>query len=1353
MKHILLSILILNIYSLIACDYTLHLHDTFGDGWNGNSVSLSVNGTVILDEVTFNTGADADFSFSANPGDLITITYNASGNFPSENEITIVSDDLGITLFSDGMEGSPSGGSVTVGEDCGIAPPDNDEPCGATYLPMNEDCSSSVSSLNGATSTNMTAPSCGNYNNSEDVWFETTVGESGVLGLSASSPTLNIAVYTGGSCDSLTEIMCYTGGYFVSDVAPGTPVWLRVWDNEESGGFNICVFEEPTLYMDTVTYTTQELIEEVLVTGCLEAYNVEYDGLSSAVGYFRGGMEAFGMSSGLVLATGNIFKLTGQSTDGENLEHETNNNDVENDLSQISEQNEGSSDMHDEAILEFDFVPSSDTTEFNFVFASKEYPTFEHSQFNDVFAFFVSGPGINGFYTDDAINVALVPGTNIPITITTINGNDNSEYFGAYTAGNPIPHFDVGGYTQSITAVMTGLTPCETYHIKFCIADAEDHAYPSYVFFEAGSFSSGGDVSMNSISNVGSASDIYEGCQNYYVFNRIDTTAEAMQDTVFVNLEVGGTATAGVDYTDVPDSLFILPNELSDTLYYTALFDDFQEGPEYIVFSLLNGCLCSQTSIQDTIWIKDNFHIDGQIDDDLLICEGEEIQINTQVNPDIDPILLEYVWNTGTPPETGTSITVSPTVSTTYEVTVTNICQNQEILTTPLTVVPTVAASFSLSTDTICKGEPVSITFTGAATQYAEYTWNDDDAYPSLLNTQGPHVTSWSSNGLKTILLNVNDRGCVDNASANIYVKEFSDLSLSTTQTDVSCFGQCDGSGTVLASSPNVPFTYHWENGQSMQTASGLCVGTYRVTVTDGYGCKDTSHISVGAPTEMTFNITTDSASCYGFSDGAIFVDINNGTPPYSFAWSNGANSQNNLNVLANNYTVTITDNNGCSKTSDDITVYQPNEIALSVYGTYPLNNQEWICKTQFDTLIASVTGGIDSYTYEWSTSESSSSIVVQPQETTNYWVQVTDSKGCKSKQKDITVNVYDDITIDTYLSSQSICKGEGIDVNIEAIGGNGQYIYSTEGVNGGVAVSNSFTIYPVQSQDLIITVTDNCGSPNAEEVIPIEVNPNPVITFSSDLQSGCEPLSVTFNETTETPISTYFWNFTNNKGFSSVSTVAKPVQVFEKSGSYDVSLAVTSDKGCSSSLKKPAYITVFDNPIAEFKADDENKSVVDRVVSFDNYSEKSFSYLWMFGDGDTSSQVNPVHEYPNFVQTYEVSLIAFSSEGCLDTLTQIINIADEPTLYSPTAFSPDGDGLNEIFTIKGNGIKEEDFSLVVYDRWGMILFETTNVKEGWNGKSTDGNFVSPGVYYWVLKYRDSNDIPREKNGVINLIR
>lgn len=132
---------------------------------------------------------------------------------------------------------------------------------------------------------------------------------------------------------------------------------------------------------------------------------------------------------------------------------------------------------------------------------------------------------------------------------------------------------------------------------------------------------------------------------------------------------------------------------------------------------------------------------------------------------------------------------------------------------------------------------------------------------------------------------------------------------------------------------------------------------------------------------------------------------------------------------------------------------------------------------------------------------------------------------------------------------------------------------------------------------------------------------------------------------------------------------------------------------------------------------------------------------------------VNPEQTYLATASDYNVGLLASNQFGCTDFSEQTVHVVEDVTFYTPTAFSPDGDSHNEVFNVKGNGIKEEGFEMQVFDRWGSLIFSTHDIKEGWNGKTPLGSYVQNGSYSWHIRFVDVFGIPHEKNGNINVIR
>jgi gliding motility-associated-like protein len=198
-----------------------------------------------------------------------------------------------------------------------------------------------------------------------------------------------------------------------------------------------------------------------------------------------------GIDSGLVLASGDIAVAVGPNNIGSASLGGGNIGVGDADLDLLEGTGSGTNDA---VVLEFDFIPTGDTLRFDFVFGSEEYPEFVNGGFNDAFGFFLSGPGITGPYTNSAINIALVPGTSVPVTIDNVNAGSNSSYYVDNTMNTGPQSIQFDGYTTPITAI--GLVQCGIqYHIKIAIADVGDAAWDSGVFIEGGSFSSNNTIS------------------------------------------------------------------------------------------------------------------------------------------------------------------------------------------------------------------------------------------------------------------------------------------------------------------------------------------------------------------------------------------------------------------------------------------------------------------------------------------------------------------------------------------------------------------------------------------------------------------------------------------------------------------------------------------------------------------------------------------------------------------------------------------------------------------------------------------------------------------------------------------
>lgn len=193
--------------------------------------------------------------------------------------------------------------------------------------------------------------------------------------------------------------------------------------------------------------------------------------------------------------------------------------------------------------------------------------------------------------------------------------------------------------------------------------------------------------------------------------------------------------------------------------------------------------------------------------------------------------------------------------------------------------------------------------------------------------------------------------------------------------------------------------------------------------------------------------------------------------------------------------------------------------------------------------------------------------------------------------------------------------------------------------------------------------------------------------------------------------------------------------------------------------------ITLHPKPRAEFIANPEVMSILNSEVVFTNVTENGGIYFWDFGDGNVTmwTDQDPIHKY-NAPGEYDVTLIARNIHECMDTAVKRIRVNDEFSFYAPTAFSPNNDGINDYFYVKGYGIDTYSFNLVIFDRWGNKVFET-NVfdpynphKMAWDGTDhgsvIKGDELLPvGAYSWYCKFNDIWGNPKERSGTVNIIR
>lgn len=416
--------------------------------------------------------------------------------------------------------------------------------------------------------------------------------------------------------------------------------------------------------------TPQQLVQTILLGNGVSASNITYTGAPAAIGSFNGTASNIGIASGILLTTGNLTNAIGPNNlGGQGLD---NNRSGDADLNIIS-----GVTTFDAAVLEFDFVPASDTLRFNYVFSSEEYPEFVDGGVNDAFGFFISGPGISGPYSNNSENVAIIPGTTTPVTINDLNNGSNDCDFGGpngpclncafYVDNCNGSTVQYDGFTTPLTAV--AVVQCgETYHIKITIADGGDGVYDSGVFLEAGSFGTSG-IQITATASASGDSTIVEGCGSaVFTFSRPDTSS-----AFTINFNIQGTAIPGLDYNQIPDSIVIPQGQFSEQLLVDAFVDGIPDSVETITLTIDFISGCGGDTLYATIYIQSVDSIKVQKGEDYNICTPDETAVlKATATGGSGPLTFTWSNDAGV----GDSVIVVPLETTKYFVTVTDSCGN-----------------------------------------------------------------------------------------------------------------------------------------------------------------------------------------------------------------------------------------------------------------------------------------------------------------------------------------------------------------------------------------------------------------------------------------------------------------------------------------------------------------------------------------------------------------------------------------------------------------------------------------------------------------------------------------------------
>jgi gliding motility-associated-like protein len=660
---------------------------------------------------------------------------------------------------------------------------------------------------------------------------------------------------------------------------------------------------------------------------------------------------------------------------------------------------------------------------------------------------------------------------------------------------------------------------------------------------------------------------------------------------------------------------------------------------------------------------------------------------------------------------------------------------NFTITQPPLLMVSAVGLQATCNKD--CNGQLICVP-AGGTSSYT-YSWNTNCTNPSCVNVCA---------GLYTVTVK-DAHGCLSTDTA--LVKQPPPLAASLQPVSAHC-NKSDGKDSVTVSGGTAGYSYSWTpgTGSAGPGYTNIPAGTYTVYIHDAHNCLliDTNKVA-NLPGVNVAVVSTVQVTCFGGKDGSATVAGSGGFPVYSFDWNpSPAGGQGQITATglgAGTYICTITDSMKCTGTTT-VTITQPPLLTLS--ASPPVS----VCIGTCTDLSASANGGSPTYGYSWTQNGAPTGTHVCPLQTTTYTVACTDSHGCMTAPIPITITVSPPLEV-LSTGNATICPGASDTLHASASGGNGHYTYTWFPSAG---LSNAALQNPVASPATATTytviVSDNCGTPTDSALAIINLFPPPVLNFVSTDTVGCAPICIHFTGSSVPDCSTADWTFGDGGKGTGCGAIK---HCYSLGGNYTVTYTVTDNQGCKGSVSKIDFINAYPTPEAAFNAAPQPATILSPEITFEDLSQGASSWSWSFGDltGTTSSIENPQFTYSD-TGCFPVILIVANSYNCKDTAKTFICIDSDFTFYAPNTFTPNGDGKNEIWMPYGTGIDLNNYGLMMFDRWGNLMFETTVWGQGWDGRANNGaNLAQIDTYVWKVELKDLKGRKHSFSGHCNLIR
>jgi gliding motility-associated-like protein len=686
----------------------------------------------------------------------------------------------------------------------------------------------------------------------------------------------------------------------------------------------------------------------------------------------------------------------------------------------------------------------------------------------------------------------------------------------------------------------------------------------------------------------------------------------------------------------------------------------------------------------------------------------------------IDPAIFggtaayAYAWSTG-----ATSSTLTGIPAGNYSLAVTDF--NGCIKTFSYTLVqPAAALNISLTgTNVLCFGDStgsVSSLVTGGTTPYA-YLWSNGATAPNVNNLIA---------GTYSLAL-TDSKGCVALANQTI-TQPAAPLTLSTTPTNVLCFGNATGAIDLTSSGGTGPYTYQWSNSAMLilniftQDISALVADTYIAVVTDANGCQATVSTLVTQPAApLNITGTVNDANCFGLNDGAVDITITGGTSGYSFVWSNSAVTEDISAVLSGIYSVVVTDAYGCTNSSAFI-INQPAAPLIA-----SLTPTDVICNGgNTGSILSSVSGGTSPYSYLWSTGDITpqiSSLAIGA-----YSLTVTDAQGCIAFTGAV-INAPAALVVSSTITNVS-CFGFSDGEVVLSISGGVQPYYFSWGDQHNILLNNpSETLNDMAAAVYYVVVEDANGCKNEQYLTvsgPALQVASYTVTNTNCYGDNTGAIDVTYAGGTP-PFATV-WS--NGQTTEDAITLVSGVYIFTGTDTHGCLVSDTAFVDQPDSIQLTYEIV----PVSCVDLHDGGINVTPAGGT------TPYAYTW--SDGQTAQNATQL-------QPGIYSLVVTDNNLCNASFgfEILANLAE--CVIIPNTFTPNNDDYNDTWVL-GNLELYPNASVKVFNKWGNELFTSENAYTPWDGKQ-NGNPLPSEVYYYIIELNNPEN--NTYTGTLTIIR